>query len=213
MNLQYLVEINNLSKEGIQLFQSIANNHERLREALSSDPEETFAMMREEIEEIECYVESRSGMILGFIKSAYPDSIPELFRRLHQSLIDASGTETRVVIHLNEENFQYHASYLLESSDESVSTIKDTCILGHHEVHEQIIGVSEGIMEIQAEIYSDLSIELDENDWDWDDLIYPDPSLLMQSGVYYDFFHENALEAIQSLQTEMKETWNFKING
>ena len=68
MNLQYLVEINNLSKEGIQLFQSIANNHERLREALSSDPEETFAMMREEIEEIECYVESRSGMILGFIK-------------------------------------------------------------------------------------------------------------------------------------------------
>ena len=73
--------------------------------------------------------------------------------------------------------------------------------------------MSEGIMEIQAEIYSDLSIELDENDWDWDDLIYPDHSLLMQSGVYYDFFHENALEAIQSLQTEMKETWNFKING
>ena len=88
MNFEYQIKIRNLSKKGIQKFQDIENNYESLIEALSSDPEETFGMMREEIWEIECHVESGSGMIMGFIQSAFPDSMPELFTRLHQNLID-----------------------------------------------------------------------------------------------------------------------------
>jgi hypothetical protein len=209
MNYQYLVKIENMTEESVKAFQSIANNHEHLREALSSDPEETFEMMKEEIKEIECHVESRSGMILGFIKSVYPDAMPELFTRLHQNLIDASGTETRVVIHIFEENYQYYASYLLKSSDDGVSTTHDSCILDHHEVHEHVITKSEGIMEIQAEVYEDLNIELDKEDWDWEDVIYPDPSRIMQSAVYYDFFYDNALSVFQSLQEELEEDWEF----
>ncbi|MDA9965782.1 hypothetical protein N9E85_00605 [Gammaproteobacteria bacterium] len=210
MNFEYLVKIENMSEEGVQAFQGIANKYEHLRDALSSDPEETFGIMREEIEEIECYVESRSGMILGFIKSGYPDSIPELFTRLHQNLIDAKGAETRAVIHIFEENYQYYASYLLESSDDDISTIKDSCILDHHGVHGQIIAESEGSMEIQAEIYADLNVELDE-DWDWDDVIYPNPERIMESGVYYNFFYDNALSVFRSLQEECGEMWRFQV--
>ena len=161
MNFEYQIKIRNLSKKGIQKFQDIENNYESLREALSSDPEETFGMMREEIWEIECHVESGSGMIMGFIKSTFPDSIPELFTRLHQYLIDAGGIETHAVLHIFEENYQYYASYKMENSDDGVSAIKDSCILDHHEVHEQIIMEKNGIMDIQAEIYEDLDIELD----------------------------------------------------
>ena len=209
MNIEYLIRIENLSKKGIQKFQDIKNNYESLREALSSDPEETFGMIREEIWEIECHVESGSGMIMGFIKSAFPDSIPELFTRLHQYLIDAGEIETHAVLHIFEENYQYYASYKMENSDDGVSAIKDSCILDHHEVHEQIIMEKNGIMDIQAEIYEDLDIELDKEDWDWDDLIYPDPSRIMQSGVYFDFFYDNALSVFRSLQEELEEGWGF----
>ena len=209
MNIEYLIRIENLSKKGIQKFQDIKNNYESLREALSSDPEETFGMMGEEIWEIECHVESGSGMIMGFIKSAFPDSIPELFTRLHQYLIDAGEIETHAVLHIFEENYQYYASYKMENSDDGVSAIKDSCILDHHEVHEQIIMEKNGIMDIQAEIYEDLDIELDKEDWDWDDVIYPDPSRIMQSGVYFDFFYDNALSVFRSLQEELEEGWGF----
>jgi hypothetical protein len=209
MNFEYQMKIRNLSKKDIQKFQDIENNYESLREALSSDPEETFGMMREEIEEIECHIESRSGMILGFIKSAFPHSIPGLFTRLHQNLIDASGTETHAVLHIFEENYQYYASYKMESSDDGVSAIKDSCILDHHEVHQQIIMETNGIMEIQAEVYEDLDIELDKEEWDWDDVVYPDPSRIMQSGIYFDFFYDNALSVFQSLQEELEEGWGF----
>ena len=209
MNFEYQIKIRNLSKKGIQKFQDIENNYESLREALSSDPEETFGMMREEIWEIECHVESGSGMIMGFIKSTFPDSIPELFTRLHQYLIDAGGIETHAVLHIFEENYQYYASYKMENSDDGVSAIKDSCILDHHEVHEQIIMEKNGIMEIQAEIYEDLDIELDKEDWDWDDVVYPDPSRIMQAGVYFDFFYDNALSVFRSLQEELEEGWGF----
>ena len=209
MNFEYQIKIENLSKKGIQKFQDIENNYENLREAISSDPEETFGMMREKIEEIECHIESRSGMILGFIKSAFPHSIPGLFTRLHQNLIDASGTETHAVLHIFEENYQYYASYKMESSDDGVSAIKDSCILDHHEVHQQIIMETNGIMEIQAEVYEDLDIELDKEEWDWDDVVYPDPSRIMQSGIYFDFFYDNALSVFQSLQEELEVGWGF----
>lgn len=209
MNFEYQIKIENLSKKGIQKFQDIENNYESLREALSSDPEETFGMMREEIEEIECHVESGSGMIMGFIKSAFPDSLPEFFTRLHQNLIDASGTETHAVLHIFQESYQYYASYKMESSDDGVSAIKDSCILDHHEVHQQIIMETNGIMEIQAEVYEDLDIELDKEEWDWDDVVYPDPSRIMQSGIYFDFFYDNALSVFQSLQEELEEGWGF----
>ena len=209
MNIEYLIRIENLSKKGIQKFQDIKNNYESLREALSSDPEETFGMIREEIWEIECHAESGSGMIMGFIKSAFPDSIPELFTRLHQYLIDAGEIETHAVLHIFEENYQYYASYKMENSDDGVSAIKDSCILDHHEVHEQIIMEKNGIMDIQAEIYEDLDIELDKEDWDWDDVIYPEPSRIMQSGVYFDFFYDNALSVFRSLQEELEEGWGF----
>ena len=209
MNFEYQIKIENLSKKGIQKFQDIENNYENLREAISSDPEETFGMMREKIEEIECHIESRSGMILGFIKSAFPHSIPGLFTRLHQNLIDASGTETHTVLHIFEENYQYYASYKMECSDDGVSAIKDSCILDHHEVHQQIIMETNGIMEIQAEVYEDLDIELDKEEWDWDDVVYPDPSRIMQSGIYFDFFYDNALSVFQSLQEELEEGWGF----
>ena len=209
MNIEYLIRIENLSKKGIQKFQDIKNNYESLREALSSDPEETFGMIREEIWEIECHAESGSGMIMGFIKSAFPDSIPELFTRLHQYLIDAGEIETHAVLHIFEENYQYYASYKIENSDDGVSAIKDSCILDHHEVHEQIIMGCDGIREIQAEVYEDLDIELDKEDWDWDDVIYPDPSRIMQSGVYFDFFYDNALSVFRSLQEELEEGWGF----
>lgn len=81
-----------------------------------------------------------------------------------------------------------YESYKMESSDGGMSAIKDSCILDHHEVHQQIIMECDGIREIQAEIYEDLDIELDKEDWDWDDVIYPDPSRIIQSGVYFDFF-------------------------
>ena len=207
MNFEYKIKISNLSKKGIQKFQDIKNNYESLREALSSDPEETFGMMREEIWEIECHVESRSGMIWGFIKSGFPDSIPELFTRLHQNLIDASGTETHAALHIYEESFRNHASYKMESSGEGVSTIEYSCILDHHEVHEQIIMGCDGIREIQAEVYEDLDIELDKEDWDWDDVIYPDPRRIMQSGVYYDFFYDNVDSVFESWQKELEEDW------
>ena len=332
MSFEYQIHFRNLSKKGIQKFQDIENNYESLREALSSDPEETFGMMREEIWEIECDVESGSGMIVGLIKTAFPDGMLELFTRLHQNLIDAGriGTlgvakvdvsssisqqeevrdgawsrvqgdidyaqgqieslrgqlttlisavndlrekgvevittdeggvfqsatnetidyvaqanvlfdqqqdqrnqirddirqqqdninkyrlqaketidgakETYAVLHIFDESYQNYASYKMESSDEGISAIKDSCILDYHEVHEHVILNSEGIMEIQAEIYEDLNIELDE-DWDWDDIIYPDPRRIMQSAVYYDFFHDNVVSALGSLQEELEEGW------
>ena len=52
MNFEYLVKIENMSEEGVQAFQGIANKYEHLRDALSSDPEETFGIMREEIENL-----------------------------------------------------------------------------------------------------------------------------------------------------------------
>ena len=90
MNFEYQIKIRNLSKKGIQKFQDIENNYESLREALSSDPEETFGMMREEIWDMgdRFVFDPGSMVIMGFIKSAFPDSIPELFTRLHQNLID-----------------------------------------------------------------------------------------------------------------------------
>ena len=206
MSFEYEIHFRNISKKGIQKFQDIENNYESLREALSSDPEETFGMMREEIWEIECHVESGSGMIVGLIKTPFPDAMLELFTRLHQNLIDASGTETYAVLHIFDESYQNYASYKMESSDEGISAIKDSCILDYHEVHEHVILNSEGIMEIQAEIYEDLNIELDE-DWDWDDIIYPDPRRIMQSAVYYDFFHDNVVSVLGSLQKELEEGW------
>lgn len=97
----------------------------------------------------------------------------------------------------------------MESSDGGMSAIKDSCILDHHEVHQQIIMECDGIREIQAEIYEDLDIELDKEDWDWDDVIYPDPSRIMQSGVYFDFFYDNAVSVFESLQKELEEGWGL----
>ena len=221
MNFEYLVKIENMSEEGVQAFQDIAKNIEQKEQEepdsltllsdafLGPDEElEKFEMLTDEVEEIECH--ENAGRILGMIKTGYFDSIKELFLSLHQKLIDAGATETRAVIHIYEENYQYYASYLLESSDDGVSTIKDSCILDHHGVHGQIIGESEGSMEIQAKIYADLDVELDE-DWDWDDVVYPNPHRIMESGVYYDFFYDNALSVFQSLQEECEEMWRFKV--
>lgn len=102
-----------------------------------------------------------------------------------------------------------YESYKMESSDGGMSAIKDSCILDHHEVNQQIIMECDGIREIQAEIYEDLDIELDKEDWDWDDVIYPDPSRIMQSGVYFDFFYDNAVSVFESLQKELEEGWGL----
>lgn len=51
MNIEYLIRIENLSKKGITKLENIEKNHKNLREALSSNPEETFGMTGEEIEE------------------------------------------------------------------------------------------------------------------------------------------------------------------
>ena len=218
MNFEYIVKIENMSEEGVKAFLGIANNHEHLREALSSNPEETFGMMREEIWETECHVESRSGMILGFIKSAYPDSIPELFTKLHQNLIDAGGTETRAVIHILQEDYHYYASYFLENSDDGLSTIKHTHILDHQQVHYEIIDESwrskpkplKSITDIRAEVFEDLNVEVIDGIWEWDDLLYPNASRIMESDIYCDFFHDNACSVLQSLQKECEEMWEFK---
>lgn len=221
MNFDYLVKIENMSEEGVKAFQGIAKHIEQKKHeepdslALLSNaflgPNEAlerFEMLTDSVENIEC--DENAGRIQGKIKTGDFESIKELFLALHQKLIDVGAKETRAVINVCEENNHYYASYLLESSDDALSTIADSCILNHHEVHEQVISASKGIMEIQAEVYKDLDVELDE-DWDWDDIIYPDPDRIMRSGIYRDFFYDNSLTALLSLQEELEEGWKFSV--
>ena len=213
MKLTYEIKINDMSAEGIEVFQDLQNIIEKEPPGKGSlslampDTEKYKIVSDEVLDIIDCDASSGTGRIMGTIKSYYPDCLIEFFMAVHQQLIDADSEKTRMRVHLVDEEYDMCASYLLISSN-AASAASDSCFIDAAEIHERVICDNSEIPEMQAEIYADLDEDLDE-DYDWDDILYPDPGRIMQSGIYSDFFYDHVDQSIQNFQAEMEESWEL----
>ena len=214
MELTYDIKINDMSAEGIKIFQGLQNiikkepPFEGSLYAAMSITEEYKIVWEQVWEIIDCDLSSGTVRIMGLIKSYDPDSLIEFFLALHKKLIDAGSEKTRMRVHLVDEEYDWCASYLILSSD-ATSVVKDYCSINAADIHERVICDNSEIPKMRAEIYADLDEELDE-DSDWDDILYPDHTRIMQSAIYHDFFNDHVDQSIEKFKEEMEEIWELE---